>query len=168
MPPNNDRLSFATPTSATLQLHVVRPDDLGTFAQGDGQPWAGWLASTGFEASLGEVRLLPGTDGAIAGAVVGLGTDMARRRLRFGLAKCVAALPGGDWALTGPLSPADQTEAALGWLLAGYRFGRYRPGIKVPPMARLVCPAGVDADRVLAMAEGQTRRARGGTFTPGR
>ena len=80
---------------------------------------------------------------------------MARRRLRFGLAKCLAALPGGDWALIGPLSPADQTEAALGWLLAGYRFGRYRPGKKVPPLARLVCPAGVDAGPILAMAEGE-------------
>jgi leucyl aminopeptidase len=79
----------------------------------------------------------------------------ARRRLRFGLAKAVAALPAGDWALTGTLDPAERAEAALGWLLAGYRFDRYRPGRKPAAPVRLVCPDGVDAARLIAMAKGE-------------
>ena len=60
--------------------------------------------------------------------------------------RILAALPAGDWALQGALSPEERTEAALGWLLAGYRFDRDRPGRKPADLARLVCPDGVDAD----------------------
>ena len=69
-------------------------------------------------------------DGAVAGAVAGYGSAQARRRLRFGLAKAVAGLPAGDWRLDGALDAAEETEAALAWLLSGYRFDRYRPGRK--------------------------------------
>ncbi|OZA35740.1 MAG: hypothetical protein B7X92_09330 [Novosphingobium sp. 17-62-9] len=104
---------------------------------------------------MGEVRLLPDASGGIAGAVVGLGTPTAQRRTRFGLAKAALALPAGDWALHGSLSDSEATEAALGWLLAGYRFTRYRPTDKPAAPARLVCPPGVDAARLTAMAKGE-------------
>jgi leucyl aminopeptidase len=149
------RFAFAAPSSQTLPLHTVRAEDLPAFLTGDGARWAAWLTATGFEAALGETRVLPDADGKVAAAVVGLGTAQARRRLRFGLAKAVAALPANDWALTGPLSQPERTEAALGWLLAGYRFDRYRPGRKPATLARLVCPDGVDAARLIAMAEGE-------------
>jgi leucyl aminopeptidase len=141
--------------SPALPLHVLRPDELADFLTGSGAAFAGWLQATGFDASLGEVRALPGPDGKAVGAVVGYGTDQARRRQRFGLAKAVAQLPQGDWALTGNLSLAERTEATLGWLLAGYRFDRYRPGRKPATLARLVCPEGLDAVRLIAMAEGE-------------
>lgn len=87
--------------------------------------------------------------------MAGFGTAEARRRQRFGLAKAVASLPAGNWALAGRLDPADQTEAALGWLLSGYRFDRYRPGRKPAALPRLQCPAGLEAARLVAMAEGE-------------
>lgn len=146
---------FALPSPETRPLHALRPEDLTEFLLGPGAPWAGWLRGTGFEAGLGETRALPGADGNVVAAVVGLGTAQARRRLRFGLAKSVPALPLGDWVLTGRMTPAEKTEAALGWLLAGYRFDRYRPGRKPAPLARLVCPEGVDAARLTAMVEGE-------------
>ena len=149
------RLSFADPDQATLPLHVLRPDALPGFLTGPGAAWAGWLTETGFEAALGEMRLLPGPTGGLAGAVAGFGTDGARRRLRFGLAKALVGLPASNWRLVGDLAQADRAEAALGWLLSGYRFDRYRPGRKQPGLPRLVCPEGVDAARLLAMAEGE-------------
>jgi leucyl aminopeptidase len=153
----SDTLSFAfaKPSAAARLLHVLRPEDVAAFSSGEGAPWAAWLADTGFEAGLGEVRLLPRPDGGIAGAVVGYGTAPARRRLRFGLARAAASLPAGDWALAGKLDAAERTEAALGWLLAGYRFDRYRPGRKPAPLPRLVCPDGLDAARLEAMAAGE-------------
>ena len=151
----NARPSFADQSPAALPLHVLRPDELAGFLLGVGRNWRGWLADTGFEANLGDVRPLPGKDGSLAGAVVGFGNPAARRRLRFGLAKAVSSLPGRDWILTGDLSTAEQTEAVLGWLLAGYRFNRYRPSSKTPPLPRLVCPPALNADRLLAMAEGE-------------
>ncbi len=150
------RFAFAVPQADTRPLHVLRPDELAGFLAGPGKPWAGWLKAAGFDAGLGEVRLLPAPDGkGVAGAVAGLGTDIARRRSRFGLAKAVPALPEGDWRLEGNLSTAEAFEAALGWLLSGYRFDRYRPGRKPAPLPRLVCPAGLDPARLIAMAEAE-------------
>ncbi|WP_374435202.1 M17 family metallopeptidase [Tabrizicola sp.] len=147
--------AFADPSPAARPLHVLRPEDLAAFVEGPGRGWADWLTATGFEASLGEVRLLPGADGGVAGAVAGYGSAQARRRQRFGLAKAVAGLPQGDWRLEGQLDPAERVEAALAWLLSGYRFDRYRPKKKASALPRLVCPDGVDAARLIAMAEGE-------------
>lgn len=152
----SSRFAFAKPGAEARSLHVLRPEELGDFLAGPGKDWAGWLKATGFEAALGEVRLLPLADGTgVAGAVAGLGTAVARRRLRFGFSKAVAALPAGNWRLVGQLSEDEAFEVALGWLLAGYRFDRYRPGRKPAPVARLVCPDGVDAARLLIMAEAE-------------
>ncbi|MCB6179817.1 leucyl aminopeptidase family protein [Rhodobacter sp. Har01] len=146
--------AFADADANSLPFHVVPSDGLDGFLAGAGAAHAGWLKATGFEAALGEVRLLPGAEG-LAGAVAGFGTDKARARMRFGLAKAVAGLPGGCWHLEGALTVAQATEAALAWLLSGYRFERYRPGRKAPDLPRLKAPAGVDAARVQAMAEGE-------------
>ncbi len=147
--------AFADPSSASRPLHIVRAGDLATFLAGPGAAWAGWLTATGFEAGLGEVRLLPAPVGGVAGAVAGLGTDQARKRLRFGLAKAIPGLPEGAWRLEGHLDTGERTEAALAWLLSGYRFDRYRPKKKPPTLPRLICPEGVDAARLIAMAEGE-------------
>ena len=155
MSPDQLKPAFADPSAPSLPLHAVRANDLPAFLAGPGARWQGWLGASGFEAGLGDVRLLPGADAALAGAVVGLGTDMARRRQRFGLAKAATALPAGNWALHGALDLAERTEAALGWLLAGYRFDRYRPARKPASLPRLCCPEGVDAARLVAMAEGE-------------
>ena len=112
-----------------------------------------WLDACGFSAKLGEVALLPGPDGAIAGALVGWGDAAARRKGRFHLAGAAQKLPAATWRLeTAP--PADEAgEAALGWLLGGYRFERYRKA-GAGPSATLAAPPGVDADRLEAIAAG--------------
>ncbi len=145
---------FADPAAPALPLYVLRPEDLAAFLSGPGAAQAAWLTASGFEAGLGDWRLLPG-DAGIAGAVVGLGTDKARRRQRFGLARVAAALPGGVWRLEGALSPAEREEAALGGLLSAYSYDRYRPGKTPRQAARLVAPDGIDAARVEAMAAGE-------------
>ncbi|MGB3250137.1 MAG: leucyl aminopeptidase family protein, partial [Tabrizicola sp.] len=75
--PSTQPFAFASPSSATRPLHVLRPEDLAAFLAGIGAPWAGWLTATGFEAGLGELRLLPGTNGELVGAVAGYGTAQA-------------------------------------------------------------------------------------------
>ncbi len=147
--------AFAEPSAASRPLHVVRPGELPDFLANAGAAWAAWLKATGFEAGLGEVRLLPGPDGSVAGAVAGYGKPPARKRQRFGLAKAIAALPEGDWRLEGKLDVPERTEAALAWLMSGYRFDRYRPKKQPPTLPRLVCPEGLDAARLVAMAEGE-------------
>ncbi|MGL5008543.1 MAG: leucyl aminopeptidase family protein, partial [Paracoccaceae bacterium] len=136
---------FATASAASRPLHVVSTDDLPAWKAAQPTAIQAWLDSAGFDAALGETRLLPGADGTVAAAVVGHGTARTRARTRFGVAKAAALLPAGDWHIATPLSADDAREAALGWLLASYRFDRYRPGKKEKPTACLVAPEGVDA-----------------------
>ncbi len=150
----SDAPAFAPDAAASLPLYVVPSADLAAWLAGPGAAWAVWLTASGFEAGLGEMRLLPGPEG-VAGAVVGLGTARAQGRVRFGVAKSAATLPTGDWHLEGDLSPTQAKEAALGWLLSAYRFDYYRPGKVTAPLPRLKCPAGVDGETLLAMAEGE-------------
>ncbi|MES2844260.1 MAG: leucyl aminopeptidase family protein [Pseudomonadota bacterium] len=146
--------AFADPAAPSRVLHVVASDRLDAWRTAQPQPVQDWLTSTGFAAGLGEVVLLPGPDG-VAAAVVGAGTAAARRRTRFGLSRAATSLPAGAWHLAGDLGQPDKDEAALGWLLALYRFDRYRPSRTPQPVALLKCPEGCDADRLLAMAAGE-------------
>jgi leucyl aminopeptidase len=153
--PDRKMFAFADPSPDAKPLHVLRPEELQPFLGGAGAAWAGWLQASGFEAALGEIRLLPGPNGSVTGAVAGYGTAQARRRQRFGLAKALPGLPEGNWRLEGALSVPEKTEAALAWLMSGYRFDRYRPGRKAVPSPRLVCPDGLNPARLIAMAEGE-------------
>ncbi len=146
---------FADQTAASRALHVVAADRLEAFLAELPEAAREWLTATRFEAALGDLRLLPAANGKVAAAVVGFGSPKTRRRQRFGLAKVVAGLPAGAWHLDGPLGTAEKTEAALGWLLAQYRFDHYRTAIKAPELALLKCPEGCDSVLLTAMAEGE-------------
>lgn len=143
---------FADPAAPARTLTVIGAEALPSWLEGQPAAVRDWLTGSGFEAGLGELRLLPGPEG-VAGAVAGLGTAKARARLRFGLARAVTGLPGGAWRLVGDLSQAERDEAALGWLLASYRFDRYRSAKPGDPA--LLVAEGVDGARLLAMAEGE-------------
>ncbi len=145
--------AFADPSEAARPLHLVPQDAAGAFAEARPPAERAWLAACGFAGRFGQFCLLPGADGTPAGAALGLGAPAARSRGRFHAAAAVADLPEGAWRLEGALSPDEAAEAALGWLLASYRFGRYRSA--EAPKARLQLPAGVDGARVLAMAEAE-------------
>ncbi|MFC3182015.1 leucyl aminopeptidase family protein [Cypionkella sinensis] len=143
--------AFADADAVSRPLYVVGVDGLAAFLSAQPESVRAWLTASGFAAALGDLRLIPGGDG-VAAAVIGYGTPATRARGRFGLAKATA-LPAGAWHLVGDLTPAQRDEAALGWLLAQYRFDRYR---KSPAAeATLVLPEGCDGPRLLAMAAGE-------------
>ena len=144
---------FADPSAPSLPLQVVPTEALPDFLASQPDALRLWLQQSRFQAALGDVRLIPGADG-VAGAVVGFGTPQARARLRFGLARAVASLPLGAWRIEGDLTPAQRDEAALGWLLAQYRFDRYR-STAPEPMPQLIAPAGCDLAALQAMAAGE-------------
>ena len=116
---------FADPRQIARELTVVSAESLPDWLAGQPAAIRAWLTGSDFAAGLGELRLLPGAEGAVAGAVAGLGTPKTRARQRFGLVKALAGLPGGAWRLAG-LDGALREEALLGSLLAQYRFERYR------------------------------------------
>ncbi|MEO5616077.1 MAG: leucyl aminopeptidase family protein [Cypionkella sp.] len=143
---------FADAAAVSRPLYVVGAEGLAGFLAGQGAAVRAWLTDSGFEATLGDLRLIPGAAG-VAAAVIGFGTAQTRARQRFALAKAVG-LPAGVWHLVGDLTQSQRDELALGWLLAQYRFDRYRK-VKAAGPAQLVLPEGCNGPRLLAMAAGE-------------
>ena len=75
----------------------------------------------------------------------------------FILAAARKSLPAGVYDLQGFEPGEDLDEAALGWLLAGYRFDRYADA--PAPKAEMIAPKGVDAKKleIIATAEALSR-----------
>ena len=154
--PDRPELRFADATAPAHALIALTPAGLEAGLADLPPAQATWARAQGFAAAAGELCLLPGPDGAPEAALLGLGPEARAARSRFALARAAARLPEGNWRLSGLL--ADRAfEAALGWLLEGYRFTRYKPA--EVPKARLVCPEGLEAARLeaLAAAEALTR-----------
>ena len=88
---------------------------------------------------------LPGPDGAVRGAVLGLGAASAHEPLElWHTAGAPDRLPAGSWYIAQQLDPASATAAALGWAYGGYRFDRYRTTVELarlpPSSSRLKTP----------------------------
>lgn len=108
----------------------------------------GWANANGFSGKSGEVLVLPGPDGKIAGALFGTGPEGEEASLDCGA--LARSLPQGDWRFA--QSPRDPALAALGLVLGGYRFTRY--GKKPGEALRWALPEGADAAWVARVAEG--------------
>jgi leucyl aminopeptidase len=136
-------------TTGALPVWAVGPDALETLPIGV----ARWAKASACKAGAGEVLLVPGADGALVGAVLGLGGKVGDPHRQSLLAGALSGLPDGDWRLAEGHG-LDETLASLGFLLGGYRFDRYRskPGIGVPP--RLVAGAAVDRQEAEALCAG--------------
>lgn len=121
-------------------------------------PAAAWAAASRFKASAGDVLLVPGSDGALMGAILGLGSvsgktpvDTARTSLLAGaLAK---ALPGGDWRFA-EQHGLDEELAALALLAGGYRFERYRSKPDMADDPRFLVGSAEARDRAETLAAG--------------
>jgi len=150
--------SFASADSTSVPLHPLCAEDLAQWLDGQPERVRHWLSDTGFAAKAGEVALVPDPAGRLALVAVGLGSAQARRRQRFILGGARSRLPVGNYHIAGDHPPEVLTDHALGWLLAGYRFDRFRRE-SAPALAALKPPAGVDAGRleIIAAAEWLTR-----------
>ena len=151
-PLDHPELRFAEPSAAARPLIAVPQEQTEAALANLPASQANWARAQGFAGRAGETCLLPDAEGGIASALIGLGADGAAPRVRFALSKAASALPEGDWRLQN-LPEAARFEAALGWLLETYRYGRYKSADA--PKARLVCPEGVDAARLEVFAAGE-------------
>ncbi len=149
-------MTFDRAAAGAIPLIVVTPEGLEHHRARLPKAQAAWVAGSGFAAGAGEVVVVPDASGAVACALVGAGTAPARARGRFQIGGARSRLPAGTYRLEG-LEGRALEEAALGWLLDGYRFDRYAS--QKPVLAQLAAPAGVDAGRleILAASEALTR-----------
>jgi leucyl aminopeptidase len=111
------------------------------------QKRSGLVTASGFEGSAGALAALPDAKGGIAAWVLGLGDS----RDAFALAAAAEKLPAGTYRLGEVPDFCGGANAALGWLMGGYGFDRYKK--KKAKAARLVLPAGVDGSEVSRIAE---------------
>jgi len=112
-----------------------------------------WLEALGFKGAARKHVLLPGPDGALAGAVLGLGEacagdPMDTPELAVGLLPTV--LPPGCYHLADDLAAPEL--AAVAWGLGAYRFRRYKSAAG-EEVVQLKMPRGVDQARVLALVD---------------
>lgn len=146
-------LTFAAASKSAIPLFLLDSVSLDQWVESQPPRVQSWVRSSGFDAGIETVLVVPSESGGIACALAGYGTAAKRQRGRFHLAAARAGLPAGTYALHSDVSGDARTAEALGWLLAGYRFSRYAD---VPaPAAQLVCPDGVDQTRVEAIAAGE-------------
>ena len=106
-----------------------------------------WARTIGFTGKTGQVAVIQDGAGKPASVLAGY-VERPAASDAFTLATIVRQLPVADYRIDGAMPEA--AAFALAWLLDVYRFDRYRAAGSLP--ARLVCPEGVDRDRVLSAA----------------
>jgi leucyl aminopeptidase len=115
---------------------------------------AAWTKAQGFSAERHRLHLLPDAEGALVGAVVGLGAKSVDDLSLWDAAPLSERLPAARYRLATPLSAHAATQFALGWLLGSYRLTRYRSAPAVPPVDNsLIAPEGADVRYAHAAAQ---------------
>ncbi|MDR0184109.1 leucyl aminopeptidase family protein [Lysobacter arvi] len=127
-----------TPSADALPLHVVTRDSLASWRSAQPVSVGAWLDAQGFDGSPFSSITLPGNDGGIAAAVIGVG-DMLDP---FAYGHAPHALPARTFALAGELPAEARSALQLGWGLGAYRFSRYRQPLRAP--AQLAVAQGDD------------------------
>lgn len=133
-------LPLLAATETALPVWTVTPDGLAARLAELGPAVAAFARATAFEATAGSLLVVPADEGALVGALFGLGRRGDAARTPFLLGKLASLLPSGDWRFDGPIE--DETLATLAFALESYRFRRYRS--QTEREVRLVAPAGID------------------------
>jgi leucyl aminopeptidase len=134
--------------SEAIPIHLVCPEELDAFLNGLAEREKRFANAQNFKAEAGRHILVPAADGNIARVLFGLGKEIAERDPML-IGKLAAVLPPGAYRLDG----AENAElAALGFLLGGYRFDRYRKPKE--GVATLVLPTGADIAAVERIRDG--------------
>jgi leucyl aminopeptidase len=111
-----------------------------------------WVRAHNFQAERHRVLAIPGAQGNIASAIVGLGSLRDPNALTLWHAAGLAdRLPAGHYSLATPLAPVAATHFVLGWLVGAYRLTRYR-NPAASQRATLAPPKGADLEYATAVA----------------
>lgn len=146
------RPSFADQGTTVIPLYIIDQDHCLDRLSEHPQMVQDYCKHMGFTGALGQGIFAPDGDGGYR-AIIGYGTQKTRSRGRFHLAAGAAKLPKGTYSIVEGLPEADREREVLGWLLSEYTFDRYKPS--AGSNRKLVAPAGIDAHRVLIMAQAE-------------
>lgn len=156
-----DALLAASRKIVTTPLWIASPDTRDKDLKALTGPQRSWLETTGWEPDAGAVSLLPGAEGELAGAVLGLGDGgVSADPLVAGTLP--RALPEGAYHFASSLPDPDL--AAIAWAMGAYDFARYRSA-GPRQLRKLKLPAACDAETVHLIA-GAVTMARDLINTP--
>ena len=142
-------LLAADSKAKTLPIWLVGNGDRETGLQALVPAQRDWLKGSGWRPDAGSVALLPGEDGAIAGAVLGLGSTKDPSAIAMLVGALPGKLPEGKYHLAGPVQ--DPELAATAWAMGAYGFGYYKAKSK-SSHPKLKLPTSVDAKVVERIA----------------
>ncbi len=153
----NDGIS-STRADGSKPIWLVNEPGHEEWRSGLPEAQANWVRASAFKGEQHRLLLLPGADGTIAGAALGLGDSPGLQEISpWSLASLPDKLPPGAWHLATPLPETSATRALLGWVLGRYRFDRYRhQRDAVTLSATLEAPAGADVRFVRSAAAADT------------
>jgi leucyl aminopeptidase len=140
--------SLVKSAKGAVPLHAVKADGLKRWLTTRGKRERAWLEASGFAAKESELALVPGANGGVAAAVLGLG----KGNDKLALAQFAELLPQGSYAFGDVADGFGGANGVLAWILGTYQFTRYRKSAKKFP--KLAVPAGVDGAEVSRIAEG--------------
>jgi leucyl aminopeptidase len=141
--------AFASPTPDATPVWLVSAENWPTVKSAIGVVAAAFAERCGFQPKAGRMQLLPGEAGALAGVLFGVEEANAPTRDPFAPGKLATSLPEGAYRLAN--APRDADLAGLGFLLALYRYDRFKAN--KGPKPALVAPEEVDAIRIQRIAE---------------
>ncbi|MEM8978392.1 MAG: leucyl aminopeptidase family protein [Pseudomonadota bacterium] len=147
-------LSATSRSSTARPLHVLDAAGFKNWIARQSAEIQTYLEVIGFGSGFGEILVVPNLRGGIECVLLGAGSETDRKRHRFLAGRCAHALPEGDYVLETPPQYEDLETFALGWVLGGYQFDRYRS--RSQSLAKLVAPEGLDKAKVDALAGGET------------
>ena len=142
-------LAFAPPTPDATPIWLVSAENWPAVKSTIGAAAAAFAEHCGFQPKAGRMQLLPGEGGALAGVLFGIDEASAPARDPFGPGKLATSLPEGVYRFANMAQDADL--AALGFLLALYRYDRFKADKS--PRPRLAPPDEVDAIRIQRIAQ---------------
>jgi leucyl aminopeptidase len=142
----HDRL--VTHAEAAIPLDAVTKSGLEDWLKKQSKSDARWIRGAGFAAKDGELLLVPGSNGAIGFAMLGLGAQNDP----LALATFSESLPEGIYVFRDVPKELGGARGALAWMLGTYSFDRYRRNDR--RQSKLLLPADIDAAEVQRIAMG--------------
>lgn len=112
-----------------------------------------WLQDTGWKPDKGKIALLPGADGQMDGAVLGLGAIREEAEMALLIGQLARTIPAGAYHFHE--DPPAVELATISWLMGGYYFDRYSDR-HARAVRHLRLPDGVDKDNVIRIVNGMT------------
>ncbi len=141
--------AFASPTPDATPVWLVSAENWSTVKSTIGANAAAFAERCGFQPKAGRLQLLPGEGGALGGVLFGVDEARAPARDPLAAGKLATSLPEGAYRFAN--TPENPDLAALGFLLALYRYDRFKADGGQKP--RLVAPEDIDAVRIQRIAE---------------